>query len=118
MEKEKPDADKDEDLEDEGATLEAMQVESAEGTSSKRKIKRLDVEIMDHVAIEKWEMETQEKLQKLAWLLRRLRDMVMEETDGSAVMVSLGKGEPLTVYGMQQKVGALPQEIIDVFWDL
>lgn len=116
MEKEKPDTDNGEAPEDQIQKLEASQGDNAEESIPQRKIKRLDVKIMDEQAIEKWEMENQEKLQKLVWLLQKLRETVMDEAHGSAIMVSLGKGKPLTVYGTKEKVGALPQEIIDTFW--
>lgn len=91
--------------------------EGTEGNIQKRKIKRLDVKTMDQAMMEEWETKNKAGLRKLAWLLQRLREMVTEKTDGSAIMVSLGKGEPLIVYGTKERVGALPQEFIDEFWN-
>jgi hypothetical protein len=54
---------------------------------------------------------------KLAWLLQELRTVVKEKTnEGSAVLVSLGKGEPIEVFEAKTSVGALPKEIVEKFW--
>jgi hypothetical protein len=33
-------------------------------------------------------------------------------------MVATGKGEPVTIYETKTKVGALPKEIVERFWEL
>jgi hypothetical protein len=43
---------------------------------------------------------------------------VKEQTsDGSAVLVSMGKKAPLVMYETKKHVGALSKEIVDMFWD-
>jgi hypothetical protein len=48
---------------------------------------------------------------------RSWRTVVKEKTnEGSAVLVSLGKGEPIEVFEAKISVGALPKEIVEKFW--
>ncbi|RMZ70000.1 Geranylgeranyl pyrophosphate synthetase [Pyrenophora seminiperda CCB06] len=56
-------------------------------------------------------------LQKLAWLLAELKDVVKKKSqDGAAVLFCLGKGNPLEVHPMQKHVPALPAEVVRRFW--
>jgi hypothetical protein len=78
---------------------------------------RAEVKYVTHEDFEEWEGKQQEVLQKLVWLLQELRTVVKEKSrEGSAVLVSLGKGEPIEVYETKTRVGALPQEIVERFW--
>ena len=66
---------------------------------------------------EEWEQKQQDGLQKLVWLLQKLREVVTNHTrERSAVLVALGKGEPLQVYETKERIGALPKEIVEHFW--
>jgi hypothetical protein len=51
------------------------------------------------------------------WLLEELRMVVKEQTsEGSAVLVSTGKGDPLVVYETKKRIEPLPPEIVERFW--
>jgi hypothetical protein len=90
---------------------------------------KFEVKQMTVDDFEKWEKENQQGLQKLVWLLEELRKVAME--NGAAIAVFLGIDEPrpegaaegskkpdpsLRVYTAKDKVGALPDEIVEKFW--
>jgi hypothetical protein len=65
----------------------------------------------------KWEADYQDSLKKLAWILEELRTVVKGQTsEGSAVLVSTGKGNPLIVYETKKRIEPLPKEIVEKFW--
>jgi hypothetical protein len=65
-----------------------------------------------------WEADYQDSLKKLAWLLEELRTVVKEQTsEGSAVLVSTGKGNLLVIYETKKRIDPLPKEIVERFWD-
>jgi hypothetical protein len=80
-------------------------------------LKQAVVEKASAVDFEEWEKKNQASLRKLAWLLRELRGVVKMTSEGSAVLVAMGKGQPMEVYEVKKKVGALPKEIVERFWD-
>jgi hypothetical protein len=90
---------------------------------------KVEVKQMSVEDFETWEKENQQSLQKLVWLLEELRNVTIE--NGAAIAVYLGKDEPrpegaaegskkpdssLRVYTAKDKVGALPDEIVEKFW--
>jgi hypothetical protein len=81
-------------------------------------VKRADVVRYGETEFEDWETRNQAQLQRLEWLLRELRRVVQGTREGAAVLVSLGKGEPLRVYETRERVGAVPREVVERFWDL
>jgi hypothetical protein len=79
---------------------------------------RADVEMFDQDEVEEWENKYQIGLRKLVWLLHELRTVVKDRTrEGTAVLVATGKGKPIVVYETKTRVGALPQEIVERFWE-
>jgi hypothetical protein len=57
-------------------------------------------------------------LRKLVWLLAELNKTVKENTsDGSAVLLCFGKGEELVVRPMKRHLPALPEAIVQRFWE-
>jgi hypothetical protein len=64
----------------------------------------------------KWEIDNQGSLKKLAWLLGELRE-VAKRSEGSAVLVVMGKGSMMEVFEVERKVGAVPGEIVEKSWD-
>ncbi|KAI4630888.1 hypothetical protein J4E83_002412 [Alternaria metachromatica] len=61
----------------------------------------------------------QAALRKLVWLLGELKTTVKENTsNGSAVLLCLGKGEELVVRPMKTHLPALPDAIVQRFWTL
>jgi hypothetical protein len=79
-------------------------------------LKQATVEKASAADFEEWEKKNQASLRKLAWLLRELRGVVKKMREGSAVLVAMGKGQPMEVYEVKTKVGALPEEIVERFW--
>jgi hypothetical protein len=79
-------------------------------------LKQAVVEKASAADFEEWEKKNQASLRKLAWLLRELRGVVKMTSEGSAVLVAMGKGQPMEVYEVKTKVGALPEEIVERFW--
>jgi len=66
---------------------------------------------------EKWEKGNQEALQKVVTLLQLLRKTVGEDTKHrSAVLVAMGSDD-IKVYETKERIGALPKEIVERFWD-
>jgi hypothetical protein len=66
---------------------------------------------------DKWGMDYQDGLRKLAWLLEELRTVVKGQTEeGSAMLVSTGKGDLLTTYEAKKRIDPLPKEIVARFW--
>ena len=66
---------------------------------------------------EKWEKGNQEALQKVVTLLQLLRKTVGEDTEHqSAVFVAMGSDD-MAVYETKERIGALPREIVERFWD-
>jgi hypothetical protein len=60
----------------------------------------------------------QASLRKLVWLLGALKTTVKEKTsNGSAVLLCLGKGEELVVHPMKKHLPALPEAIVRRFWN-
>ena len=58
-------------------------------------------------------------LRKLVWLLGELKTTVKNNTsNGSAVLLCLGKGEELVVRPMKTHLPALPDAIVQRFWTL
>ncbi|KAH6868695.1 hypothetical protein BKA58DRAFT_317291 [Alternaria rosae] len=61
----------------------------------------------------------QAALRKLVWLLEELKTTVKKNTsNGSAVLLCLGKGEELVVRPMKKHLPALPDAIVQRFWSL
>ncbi|KAI4709330.1 hypothetical protein J4E89_006079 [Alternaria sp. Ai002NY15] len=66
---------------------------------------------------EKWEKGNQEALQKVVTLLQLLRKAVGEDTEHqSAVFVAMSSDD-IKVYETKERIGALPKEIVERFWD-
>lgn len=42
--------------------------------------------------------------------------MKEQTSEGSAVLVSTGKGNPLVIYGTKKRIDPLPKEIVEEFW--
>jgi hypothetical protein len=79
--------------------------------------KKPELKDMTQEETDKWELDQQVSLRKLVWLLEELRMVVKEQTsEGSAVLVSTGKGDPLVVYETKKRIERLPQEIVERFW--
>ncbi len=71
----------------------------------------------NYTGFEKWETDNQEVLQKVVTLLQLLRKTVDEKTEHrSAVLVAMS-GEDIKVYEMKERIGALPREMVERFWD-
>ncbi|KAL1801559.1 hypothetical protein ACET3X_001901 [Alternaria dauci] len=71
----------------------------------------------NHKRFENWETDNQEVLRKLVTLLQLLRKTVEEKTEHrSAVLVAMS-GDDMKIYETKKRVGALPKEIVDRFWD-
>lgn len=80
--------------------------------------KKPELKYITQAETDDWEDKYQVSLRKLAWLLEELRTVLKEQTsEGSAVLILVGKGEPLVMYESKKHVDALPKEIVDVFWD-
>jgi hypothetical protein len=89
--------------------------------------KRKDIRLKDvtqkgdksdsYKGFEKWEADNQEVLQKMVTLLQLLRKMVDEKTEHrSAVLVAMSSDD-IKVYETETRIGALPKEIVERFWD-
>jgi hypothetical protein len=64
-----------------------------------------------------WESGNQEALQKVVTLLQLLRTTVDENTaHRSAVFVAMNS-EDMKVYETKERIGALPKEMVERFWD-
>ncbi|KAF2850040.1 hypothetical protein T440DRAFT_532375 [Plenodomus tracheiphilus IPT5] len=61
--------------------------------------------------------QNQVSLRRLVWLLEEMRKLVVEKTNGHAVLVAMERGAPLQVFQAKQSWGALPREIIERFWE-
>ncbi|KAI8941185.1 hypothetical protein NX059_002422 [Plenodomus lindquistii] len=61
--------------------------------------------------------QTQGDLRKLVWLLSEIRSLVLNKTNGHAVLVAMEKGAPLQIFQAKQSWGALPRAIVERFWD-
>jgi hypothetical protein len=71
----------------------------------------------NYKGFESWEADNQEVLQKLVTLLQLLRKTVEEKTEHrSAVLVAMS-GDDMKIYQTKKRIGALPKEIVDHFWD-
>jgi hypothetical protein len=79
--------------------------------------KQAPVTLISQEDYEEWETERQGSLQKLAWLLQEIRKVVMEDSEGAAVLILVNRDEPIHVYKAKEKVGGLPPEIVEQFWD-
>jgi hypothetical protein len=80
--------------------------------------KKPELKYMTQQEMNEWEEKCQLSLRKLTWLLEELRRVVKEQTsDGSVVLVSMGKKAPLVMYETKKHVDALSKEIVDMFWD-
>ena len=77
-------------------------------------VERIDWQQED---FEAWAIKNQRSLRRLVWLLREIRRLVLERTDGKAVLVAMEKGSPLQVFPMKEGYGALPREVVERFWD-
>jgi len=68
---------------------------------------------------EDWEQQNQPWLRKLVWLLQKLRDTVEKTKDRSAIFVSLAEkdNKRFTVYETKERIGALPKDLVERFWD-
>lgn len=64
-----------------------------------------------------WEAKHQFQLQKLVWFLEELRRVTERSAGRAAVLVAIEKGAPLQVFEQKVRSGALPQEIVNRFWD-
>jgi hypothetical protein len=79
-------------------------------------LKQATVEKASEEELVKWEIDNQGSLKKLAWLLGELRE-VAKRSEGSAVLVVMGKGSMMEVFEVERKVGAVPGEIVEKSWD-
>lgn len=65
-----------------------------------------------------WEMDNQAGLQKLTGFLQSLIQTVSDIEGGKAILQKGAKKGPLELYeGYEEMTGALPQEIVAVFWE-
>ncbi|KAE8831401.1 hypothetical protein PTNB73_09059 [Pyrenophora teres f. teres] len=68
-------------------------------------------------SFEEWETRNQESLQKLVALLQILRQRVWEGTEEhSAILIAKNRND-LKVFATKERIGALPREIVERFWD-
>ncbi|KAF9690952.1 hypothetical protein EKO04_011139 [Ascochyta lentis] len=73
---------------------------------------------MKQTDFEEWETENQRHLLRLTWFLEELRRITVEKTSkGAAVLVMTEKGAPLQIYEARNPHGALPEEVVERFWD-
>ncbi|KAG9187330.1 hypothetical protein G6011_05201 [Alternaria panax] len=71
----------------------------------------------NHRGFENWEAGNQEVLQRLVTLLQLLRKTVEEKTEHqSAVLVAMS-GNDMKVFETKKRVGALPKQMVERFWD-
>lgn len=72
----------------------------------------------DEAELEDWAVQHQRYLRRLVWLLEEIRQVVLEKTNGHAVLVAIEKGAPLQIFQANRNHSALPKEVVGKFWDM